>query len=87
MSNQLKLQNMDPIEIVNKISEYDGDTLIDKMLDYCETEDINIKELGDMLEDFEDFKRLLYKECVNVNLIKNPLLKKELHNTEDLEIW
>jgi len=79
--------NNDFLEIFNKISKMSGDNLVEKILDYCETYDKNPQEVGDFLEDNKEFKKLLYDECVNNNIIKDPKYKESLNRTEHIEEW
>ena len=62
-------------EIVNKISLMNGNNLLDKIMDYCETYDKDPQEIGDFLQESEDFKNLLYRDCVKNNIIKDTSVK------------
>ena len=62
------------IQIVNKISEMNRNNLLDKIMDYCETYDKDPQEIGDLLQENEDFKNLLYRDCVKNNIIKDTSL-------------
>jgi hypothetical protein len=52
-------------------------------MDYCETYDQDPQEIGDILQESEDFKNLLYKDCVKNHIIKD----SELNIDKDLDIW
>jgi len=71
------------IEIINKISNMNGNNLLDKIMDYCETYDINEQALGDLLQENEDFKNILYRDCVKHNIIKD----SKIEVNKNLEIW
>jgi hypothetical protein len=73
----------DIVSLINKISEMTGETILEKMLDYCESYDKEPQELGDLLQENEDFKKLLYRDCVKHNIIKDSTVQIP----EDLEKW
>jgi len=75
--------NNELITLVNKISQMAGDNLVDKIMDYCETYDQDPQEIGDILQESEDFKNLLYKDCVKNHIIKD----LELIINKDLDVW
>jgi len=75
------------IELINDISNMYGDSLSEKILDYCETNNKDPKEIGDLLEESKDFKKLLYHDCVKNNIIKDEDLETFLNKTEDISIW
>jgi hypothetical protein len=60
-----------------------GENLVDKIMDYCETYDQNPQEIGDILQESEDFKKLLYKDCVKHHIIKDSEIKIE----DELDVW
>jgi hypothetical protein len=67
--------NSETIELINKISLMHGDSLLEKILDYCETFDKDPKEIGDFLQESEAFKDILYKDCIKNNIIKDSSVK------------
>ena len=71
------------VELVNKISEMEGNNLLEKILDYCETYDEDPQEIGDILQESEEFKDLLYLDCVKHNIIKDTSISIK----DDLDIW
>ena len=75
------------LKILNEISLMSGDTLLEKILDYCETYDKDPQEIGDILEENKEFKKLLYDNCVENNIIRNPEYKKIIQRTEEIEEW
>jgi len=75
------------IELINDISNMHGVSLSEKILDYCETYDFDVKEIGDLLEQSDDFKKLLYIDCVKNNLIQDKTLEEFLGRTEEMEEW
>ena len=79
--------NNNIVELINDISQMYGDSLSEKILDYCETNNMDPKEIGDILEESKDFKELLYRDCVKNNLIKDESLDTLLNKTEDIDIW
>jgi hypothetical protein len=64
-----------------------GDNLLEKMVDFCLTFNIDERELGDILETSKEFKLMLYKDCVQSNIIQDEYLKKQLERSEKLEEW
>ena len=72
------LENKIP-ELLNEIYKMEGNSLIEKILDYCETFDIDVKEIGDLLEESENFKNILYRDCVLNNIIKDKEMRKHLN--------
>lgn len=79
--------NNELIDILNKIFEMSGESLSEKILDYCETYDANPQEIGDILEESKDFKKLLYRDCVENNIIKDDIYLDYLHKTEVIDEW
>ena len=74
-------------QLLDEIDKLPGDSLLEKILSYCEENDIDPKEIGDMLSDSEQFKRILWIDAVGNNQIKDELLKNKLKETKDLEAW
>ena len=79
--------NNDFLKILNIISSMEGNSLVEKILDYCETHDEDPQEIGDYLEDNKEFKKILYNDCINNNIIRNQEYKMILNRTEKLEEW
>ena len=79
--------NNDVVDILNRISDMAGESLTEKILDYCETYDKDPKEIGDLLEESKDFKELLYRDCVKNNIIKDDDLEVFLDKTENISVW
>jgi hypothetical protein len=71
------------VELVNKISEMEGINLLEKILDYCETYDEDPQEIGDILQESEEFKDLLYLDCVKHNIIKDTSISIK----DELDVW
>ena len=74
------------ITLINKISNMNGNSLLEKIVDYCETYDIDEKEIGDILNDSEEFKDILYNNCVKHNIIKDKTLKDSFKKS-DIQEW
>jgi len=75
------------VSTLNKINSLPGDSLLERMLSYCEENDIDPKELGDMFEESEKFKRVLWIDAVENNQIQDAPLKAKLNETQDLDTW
>ena len=73
----------DVLSLINKITEMTGNSLLEKILDYCETYNVDIQEVGDKIAKFEEFKNLLYKDCVKHHIINDP----KFQFGEDIEEW
>ena len=71
------------VQLVNKISEMEGNNLLEKILDYCETYDEDPQEIGDILQESEEFKDLLYLDCVKHNIIKDTSISIK----DELDVW
>lgn len=77
----------DIVEVINTIWEMEGASIAEKILDYCETYDVDERELGELLTSSPDFKKLLYKDCLKHNLIKDDDFKEHQKRTEKIEAW
>lgn len=74
-------------EILNEINKIPEVSLLDKIISYCEQNDLNPQELGDELAESEHFKRRLWMDCVNNNSIQDNLLKQKWEETDTLDEW
>ena len=77
----------DIINLIDIIYTMHGNSLAEKILDYCETYDKDPKEIGDLLEESEDFKELLYRDCLKHNIINDDDMEKDIDRTEEIEVW
>ena len=75
------------IELLNNIYLVQEDNLMDKILTYCEQNEMNIQEIGDILSDSEQFKNTLWIDCVNNNTIKDPFLKDKQNSLHHIDEW
>ncbi len=75
------------IELLNKINMYEGDSLTEKILTYCEEQDIEPEDIGDQLKDSECFKRKLKIDAVQNFQMKDELLMIKMNQNEDLNEW
>ena len=73
--------------LLNEIEKIPEDTLIQKIVSYCEQTDTDIQEIGDVLETSKQFKRMLWLNAVKNNEINDPLLKETWESTQDLDDW
>jgi hypothetical protein len=60
-----------------KIMSMPSESIIEKVLEYCEEEDLDISEILDLF-DSKEYKALLYTDCVEHHVIKDEELKKIL---------
>ena len=79
--------NSEIVNILNEISNMSGESLTEKILDYCETYDIDPQSIGDILEDSEDFKNMLYRDCVKYNIIRDTDLEIFMEKSETITPW
>jgi hypothetical protein len=75
------------VSTLNQINSLPGNSLLERMLSYCEENDIDPKELGDMFEESDQFKRVLWIDAVENNQIQDAPLKAKLNETQDLDTW
>ncbi len=81
------LDNREISDILNEIQSLPGDTLLEKVLSYAEENDIPEEELGLFLADSDQFKRVLWINCVKNHQIKDEELNDKLNQTVDLDCW
>lgn len=77
----------DSIQLLNEIYKVPEVSLMDKIISYCDMNDYDIQEIGDILSENEQFKKKLWIDCVNFNTIKDELLKKKQHQCTDFDEW
>lgn len=75
------------VEIINTIDGMSGESLADKILDYCETYGKDEREIGELLQESDDFKKLLYKDCIKHHSIKDEDYTDKLRKTEEITPW
>lgn len=75
------------IKLLNEINKMPEDTLLEKLISYCEETDFDPQELGDILGESEQFKRKLWISCVEANQIKDEKLLDRLDLVEDFDEW
>ena len=88
--NIMKMDELDEnsiVQLLNVISTMHGSTLAEKILDYCETYDKDIRFVGEYLAESENFKHLFHIDCVNGNMIKDELYKIHLKEMENIDEW
>jgi len=73
--------------LIDKILKTQGDNLLEKILSYCEMNDLNPQKIGDVLSDHEQFKNELWFDCVKNNIIQDEELKIKNERTENIEEW
>jgi hypothetical protein len=74
------------ILLINKISEMEGNNLLEKIIDYCETFDEDPQEIGDILSECESFKDILLRDCVKNHIITlNKDIKIDI--PQEVEEW
>ena len=73
--------------MIDKILKTPGDTLLEKILSYCEINNLNPQEIGDNLSDHEQFKNELWFDCVKNNIIQDEELKIKHNRYKEDEEW
>ena len=88
MNNSKSTQNfiandqLEIVELLNEISKIPEDTLLDRIVTYCEKNDLDTKEIGDTLSESEQFKRMLHIELEN-----NHMFPKTVPATDIIDTW
>ncbi len=59
-------------------------SILEKILEFCEEFDYDISEVLDLF-DTKEYKALLYTDCVETHVIRDPELKKILDSR--LDVW
>ena len=77
----------DVTQLINEISDIRETNIMDKIISYCEMNDYDIQEIGDLLSENETFKRHLWMDCVKNNTIADELLKDKQNSTFQLDEW
>lgn len=79
--------NSELIELINKIYEMEGVSLSEKIIEYCDVYDRDVQEIGDILGESEDFRRVMLNDCIKNNIIKEDMLKTIIERTETISVW
>ena len=77
----------DITELLNDIYKVEGDSLLDRIIGYCEKSDLDVREIGDLISDNDELKRKIWLDCVKHNIIMDLGAERLLNQTEDPEIW
>ncbi len=77
----------DFIILINEINKIPENSLLDKILTYCEQNNFDIQEIGDILSENEKFKRTLWIDCVDRYVIQDEYLKIKQNSIEELDEW
>ena len=75
------------IKLINEIYLIQEDNLMDKILSYCDKNDFDIQEVGNILSESEKFKNTLWLDCVNNNIIKDDKIKNKQNSLNDIDEW
>ena len=84
------MQNMNELDLqdlLNEINKIPGDSLIERIISYCEENDLEPQDIGDSLGESEQFKRVLWIDAVDNNQIHDIKLKELLNSTEEIDDW
>jgi len=74
-------------KLLNDIYKIEGDSLLDRIIGYCEKTDTDIREIGDLIADSDELKRKIWLDCVKHNIIIDKGAERLLNQTEDPELW
>ena len=74
-------------ELINEINSYPEYSLLEKVISYCEENDIDVNDIEDILKQSEHFRTVFYIDCVEKNHIRDLGLKKKLRETIDEDEW
>jgi hypothetical protein len=84
----MKVKNFPNVpELLNEIQQLPENSLIEKILSWCEETNTDPKELGDYLEENEQFKRMLWLNAVEHNQIRDVQLKDRWKQMNELDDW
>jgi len=81
----MKMSNI--IELINEISKIPDGNIMEKIIEYCRRNDMDVQEIGDKLTESEDFKSLLYKDCVIHHTIRDEEYKTKLDKVPEIIKW
>ncbi len=87
MKDKKDIEKMDIIEILNQINKMPDETLLERMITWCQEFNYDPQELGDLLGESEQLKRTLWMNAVKHNQILDPLLKQKWDQMENLGDW
>jgi hypothetical protein len=73
------------MNLINEIHKIEGDSLLEKILSYCEIHEINPQELGDIISDIDQFKEDIWLDCVKNNIVQDDTIKHKLN--KEMEEW
>ena len=73
------------MNLINEIHKIEGDSLLEKILSYCEINEINPQELGDIISDIDQFKEDIWLDCVKNNIVQDDTIKHKLN--KEMEEW
>ena len=85
--NTKNISTDDIVEIINEIYKIPDGSLSEKILEYCHRNELNPQEMGDILYESEDFKKVLYRDCVNHNIIQDEVLDDKAKRTQKIFKW
>ena len=75
------------VELLNEINKIPEPDLLNRIISYCEQNDLDPQELGDILGECEQFKRQLWIDGVKHNQIKDAGVQRKLDSTSEIDIW
>lgn len=77
----------DIVDLLNEINKIPEPDLLGKILSYCEQNDLDVQEVGEILSESEQFKRQLWIDAVKHNQIQDEGLQRKLNSTQELDTW
>ena len=80
-------EDLDLTQVLNEIQSLPGDSLIERMLSWCEENTYDPMELGEMFSSSKQFKRVLWIDAVEHNQVQDNQVKDLLHETKELDVW
>lgn len=75
------------VELLNEINKMPEPDLLNKLVSYCEQNDLDEQELGEILGECDQFKRQLWIDGVKHFQIKDEGVQRKLKSTKDIDIW
>jgi len=74
-------------ELLNDIYKDPAESLLEKIISWCDENNYDAKEIGYILGESEYFKRKLHISCVENNQMRDELLTKKMNSTKTMDIW
>jgi hypothetical protein len=82
-----KITQEDRTILFDQIQKLPENSLIERMLSWCEENDEDPMELGEIFSQDDNFKKILWADAVRMNQVSDNDLKTKMNQTQPQEIW